>query len=157
MERISQWCTAVSLVSVLSSVVILLLPESSTKKAFKVLLSVMLVYTVFSPLSDGFDKISLDEMFSFSRGTYELEEYENFTLLTAAESETEKYIITFAESINADISCEVACSYEEAAIRVKSVEISGEIDKEQEARIKEELNKLTDGKTNIIFTGDRYD
>ena len=57
MDKIRQWTLAVSTISMISGILLFIVPKSTQKNCFKVIVSIILIYSVIHPLigSKGID------------------------------------------------------------------------------------------------------
>lgn len=160
MEKINSWCRIIALISLLSSVLLLVVPESRIKKAFKTLLSFILIYAFISPLSN------IDADFSFvdnylsgvSSDSQEkiINDYQYYPVIQAGEAELEIYFNDIISKCGAQGKCEVICNYEEERILIKEVIIHGLIGEKERNLITDEVRKVGDEETIISFSGEEY-
>ncbi len=155
MEKITSWCKIISLISIMSSVVLLLLPESKSKNAFRTLFSFIMIYSFVMSFSDteaDFTKVSHYLNISENKNGYEYyEKYSSYPAISAAESETEKYFNNFISSSAFEGSCKAVCISESDKISVSEIIFSGSFDEYEKNIIKEEVRRVCGEKASIIF------
>ena len=155
MEKIALWCKFIALISILSSVSLLVLPEGKSKKAFKALIAIITVYSFATPFTDTeIDFSHFNEYFNTAKNSVlseSLESYENYPLISAAESETEIYFSNLLSSVGVNASCEAVCDIEEDEIVLREICFKGELDESLKRMITEEVHKIYGEETTIIF------
>lgn len=160
MEKINSWCKIIALISLLSSVILLVIPESRIKKAFKTLLSLILIYTFISPLSNVDADFSFIDNFltgtSISSQEEIISEHQYYPVIKAGEAELEKYFDEIISKCGAKGQSEVICKYEEDRLVIKEVIIHGLTGEEERRFITDEVRKIGDEKTTISFSGEEY-
>lgn len=159
MDKISAWCKMITLISILSSVLMLVLPEGKSKKAFKMLFSFIIIYSFVSTLSEirtDFSHISkyFDD-WENSAVSEDFNDYENYPIISAAESETEKYFNDLLSNIGMEGYCEAVCDTEAGRIILLEIYINAKADESQKKTIAEEVVKIYGEETTIIFSGEQ--
>lgn len=160
MDKINSWCKLIALVSILSSVFLLVLPESKSKKVFKSLLSLILIYTFVSPLTST--KIDFSSVGAYFSGTFSAqtdesyEEYKNYPIITASESELERYFNDFLSSLGIEGECEATCEFLHDKIVFKELKIAGVLSDDDKEALNDEVKKIGDENTLIYYTGEEY-
>ena len=160
MEKISQWCKLIAVFSIITSAVTVILPESMCKKTTNFLMSVMLIYSLVLPFSEAVTDIDISSYFNkvkHSDESAQMAEYENYALEFAAETETEKYLNEFLLRSDIRVECKVSCSYENDAVRINKVTVSGSLRYCEKEKISEEIRRISGDEVIINFTGDEYE
>ncbi len=157
MEKLNLWCRLVASVSVISSLMSLVIPESSIKKTFNTLMCIILVFSLIHPLSGGktsvlsfADKIN---GFDFKNRDTEINDYSQIALIYAAETEAEKYI----ENLIGKCKCKVICNYDGETVQIVNINIEGEFDDGEIMDYYTEIIKICGDCTVIEFNGERYE
>lgn len=156
MEKIKQWAILVSAVSIVSGVLISLLPKGKLKAAYKSLVGVIMVYALLSPIfgTKGLD-FSVDEYLS---NNYEVSENIDNYALSAMISSAEKAIVNILKdelsekNIIADV--EAKCILENDEIKLESIVFYGEFSENHKEVIISLAEKLGFEKQTISFTGE---
>lgn len=156
MEKIKQWAILVSAVSIVSGVLISLLPKGKLKAAYKSLVGVIMVYALLSPIfgTKGLD-FSVDEYLS---NNYEVSENIDNYALSAMISSAEKAIVNILKdelsekNIIADV--EAKCILENGEIKLESIVFYGEFSENHKEVIISLAEKLGFEKQTISFTGE---
>lgn len=156
MEKIKQWAILVSAVSIVSGVLISLLPKGKLKAAYKSLVGVIMVYALLSPIfgTKGLD-FSVDEYLS---NNYEISENIDNYALSAMISSAEKAIVDILKdelsekNIIADV--EAKCVLENDEIKLESIVFYGEFSENHKEVIISLAEKLGFEKQTISFTGE---
>lgn len=160
MESINLWCKLIALISVVSAVTELIVPENKIKKTYRMLMTFILIFAFVSPLSDNIDSPFFSEDFESSykiRGEEALlSEYTDYALIYAVQSETEKYIKETLILSELNIDCDVRCICENGVIKINSIEFSGEINDESKHSVFIKISGICDKDTKFIFNGEEY-
>ncbi len=151
----------VSLVSAMSSVFILILPESRQKKAFSTFSIVVLVFSLIYPMSKSPEKsFDFSDIFSLLENKSiedEIIESENYLLLSAVSSETIEYLEKSFSEYGIECKCEVDCIYEKDTILIKSISVNGDFSAEQNSIIAFEIYEVAGEKVEIVINGEIYE
>ncbi len=157
MEKLNLWCKLVASVSVISSLMSLMIPEGSTKKAFNTLMSVILVFSLIYPLNGGKDYVlsfaDKTNFFDLENKETEINDYSHIALIYATQNETKKYI----EKLIGECECEVTCDSDGETVNIVRVSVKGEFDNAKTAEYYTEIMKICGGCTIIEFNGERYE
>lgn len=156
MEKIKQWAILVSAVSIVSGVLISLLPKGKLKAAYKSFVGVIMVYALLSPIfgTKGLD-FSVDEYLS---NNYEVSENIDNYALSSMISSAEKAIVDILKdelsekNIIADV--EAKCVLENDEIKLESIVFYGEFSENHKEVIMSLSEKLGFEKQTISFTGE---
>ncbi len=139
----------------------LVVPEGAVKKAYKTLLTLILVFSLLYPLKGKGVKISdFSEIISgigAEKSENEIEDYKNTAVIAAAEGETERYLEDALLSAGSECTCSVKCDYNGSSITVVSVDIDGKISEEEKAVLYGKIREITDERTELRFNGERYE
>lgn len=158
MEKVSLWCKLIALISILSSVILLILPESKSKKAFKTLLSVVMIYAFISPFSDAeidFTKLHRILSNSYETDTQEtIQDYSYYPLITAVEAETENYFNNLLSDLSIAGECKAVCEMESGNALLKEIIFFCEISESEKEIIKIEAEKVCGKDIIISFSGE---
>ena len=157
MSKIALWCKTIAVIAIVSSLIMLILPESKSKKTFRGLISLIIIYVIINPFADSGPDFSLVYSFDEKNNTSKLKEsfenYEKYPLIITAEDETEKYIDEILKKIGVDGEGEVRCDYVDENIIINEVVIRGNFSSENKRIIKDEIKKICTEETLIIFSG----
>ncbi|MBO5937642.1 MAG: hypothetical protein J6Q79_08565 [Clostridia bacterium] len=123
MDKIRQWTLSVCAVSIISGLLMSVLPKSSQKSFFKVIVSVMMLYTVMQPIisSKGID-FSVDEFLS---DNYQLSEtydkYATSAMIKSAEKAIADTLKNKAYELGIDCNFTCECIEENEQIIVSRI------------------------------------
>lgn len=126
MDKIKQWTLTVSAVSVVSGILLSILPGNKLKSAYKTLVSILLVYAFMLPVISSF---SIDfNIKDYLKDNYKVSEHLDKYALKNALSSAEKAVEkTLHEHFNAKgIECNfsVSCSISDGEIVLSSISVS---------------------------------
>ncbi len=159
MEKISLWCKSIALVSVISSLIMFVVPEGSCKKAFRTLFSFIMIYTVVSPLIGQKPDFSFIKDYSEYKTEYNIsdtsEKYDYNPLVSAAESETEKYFASLLDEIGSEGYCEVTYDLESEKLKICEIRFFDVTDYEHKSFLKKETEKIFHDDVIILFSGEQ--
>lgn len=156
MERIKQWAILVSAVSIVSGVLISLLPKGKLKAAYKSLVGVIMVYALLSPIfgTKGLD-FSVEEYLS---NNYEVSEnvdkYALSAMISSAEKAIEGLLDDELRKNNLIADVEVKCVLEDDAIKPESIVFNGTLSENDKKAIMQFSEELGFEKQTISFTGE---
>ena len=148
MDTLKQWCITVSAVSIISGILMYLVPKSSSKSAYRVLISILLLYVLITPFGK-LHKIDYDI-------SKIIPDKEN-TVTDAHEGElyiAQKTYERYIESQLEDIECECICSYSQGELVLQSITIITFVSDEQRVVIFQKLENVGDENTTVLFRGD---
>jgi hypothetical protein len=155
-EKISQWALTLSGVSIVSGILLILLPQNSHKKMFRAIITVIMIYAALQPFvgTNAFDFNISD----FIKDNYEISEdidkYALSGMLRSAEKAIEDILCeqAQAQNIKADFRCK--CEENDGEIAVKDIYVSGNYNDDSKADIENIIISLGFDKSIIIFEGD---
>ena len=155
MESVKQWCITVSAVSIISGVMMCLVPRGASKSTYRVLVGIILLYTMVLPLTNlrEYDFDFSEIIPQSSTDTTDYHEGE----LYVAEKTYEKFIASELGGLVSDIKCECGCIYTNGEIILKSVKIKTRVSQEEEKLILETLRSIINDNTTVRFGGDEYE
>lgn len=156
MDYIKQWVTTISAVSIISGVLISLVPKSTHKTLYKSLTAIILVYAILQPFTSAKkSEINIDD---YLAENYEvsnnIDEYALYSVIDSAEKAIENLFIEEAEKVN--IHCNVTCSCEvkKNEIAVRKLIISPKQSKESIQSIYDIAQSLGIDTKVIVFEGE---
>ncbi len=120
MDKIRQWTLTVSAVSIVSGVLISLLPENMNKSYFKVIASIILIYAALQPFI-GSNSIGF-EIDDFLKDNYQVSEnldrYAVNSMLSSAEKAIEDLFLEKAEKsgLKLNFNCECVLNGNEISV-----------------------------------------
>lgn len=159
MEKIRQWTIMLSSVAVVSGVLVALLPKSSHKNLYKVIVSIVLIYALLLPLTEAYDfDFNISD---YLRDNYAVSEnidmYAQNTLLRSAEKTING--ILSDESLKADISCEfiTECEVVDSNVEVIRITVNNVADESKKSKIVELIVTLGFDEKIIVFAGEEYE
>lgn len=146
MDNIKQWTITVSAVSILSGILLSVLPESSHRKLYKVMVVVILIYGVFQPFSTA-ERVCFD-IGDYLSENYRVSENTDKYAINAMRSSAEKAIesLLAQETENSGIKCTFSCECEVSDTEIKVVKITVATDAEED-----EKNTITDIASSLGF------
>ncbi len=160
MEQLNLWCKIVSSVSVISAVFMLVVPESKIKKAFKTLLTLILLFSLLFPFKTGDIVLSsfADKITSFHANNYkaEINDYKDIAVIYASQTEIENYLTETFSVSGIDCDCRVICDYDGEKIHIVKIEIEGDLSDEEKKFMCFKINEISDEETEVIFNGEQY-
>lgn len=153
MDKIKQWTLTVSAVSVISGILLSLVPGGKLKPAYKTLVSILLVYTFMLPVISS---LSLDfNIEDYLKDNYKVSENFDKYALENAVSSAEKAV---KETLNnyfksQDIQCDfiVQCDINDGEISVGKIYI---ISREEKSKIISLMKEIGFEEEIIEFKGD---
>ncbi len=156
MDNIKQWVVTLSTISIISGVLISLLPKSSHKTLYKSLTAIIMVYAVLQPLTYT-KKLQLNiddylyENYSISNS---LDDYAISSVVNSAETAIENLFIEEAEKL--EINCNFQCSCEEKnnEITVTKLTVTPKLTPEDKEEIYNIVKSLGVNTEVIVFEGE---
>lgn len=156
MKDIKQWAIMISAVSIISGVLISILPKSSHKNLFKTITGILLLYSAITPIlgADGIDfniKEYLDDNYAVSEN---IDKYAIYSVVDSAEKAIEDILLKEAQSRN--ISCRFICKCDviDEKLVLKGITITPELSDENIKIIEEIAESLGFDKSIISFKGE---
>ena len=123
MDKINNWALTVSAVSVISGLLLYIVPKSSQKKYFRVIVTIILVYASFLPFvsAEGIDFNIGDFLSDNYQVSEKLDKYALNSMVQSAEKAIENLLTDKAEKAGFTCRFECNCEIINDDISVKSV------------------------------------
>ncbi len=156
MDKIKQWALIISAVSIVSGILLSLIPKGNLKPAFKTLSTVILVYAFFFPLIDinGVD-FNIGEYLS---DNYELSEsldkYAEQSIINSAEKAVEDLLTDSAEKEGINCKIKVTCDVMDSEMIISNITVRGEVSEEEKKTIRQIGSELGLDEAVIEFVGE---
>lgn len=155
-EKISQWALTLSGVSIVSGILLVLLPHNSHKKMFRAIITIIMIYAALQPIvgTNAFDfNISdfIKDNYKVSEG---VDKYAIIGMLRSAEKAIEDILSEQAQAQNIQAEFRCKCEEKDSEITVKCIYVTGNYSDNSKADIKNIITSLGFDKSTIIFEGD---
>lgn len=150
MEKIEQWCTVISLLSIISALLLSLLPENDLKKSFRVIASIVIIYAAFNSLYEIKSEIGFLDSFNFEN-EFSLSSESQDILLEEYEIIIEKAIENKLYENGINIKCESIIYYEGESYIIEKIIIEGELSADEKEAVKIILEDVINNETIIQF------
>lgn len=156
MDKIKEWAVVISAVSVISGVLLSVVPEGKLRPAYKTLISIVLVYCIMLPLINSW---SIDFSFEeYLRDNYEVSEnYDKYALqsvISSAQKAVEETLSEYSEEINIPCNFDVKCEFSEEQVFVSEIAVIGADTAEIKDKITAMIIELGFEKEIIKFKGE---
>lgn len=159
MEKIRQWTIMVSSVAVVSGVLVALLPKSSHKNLYKVMVSIVMTYALLLPLTETYDfEFNISDYLHDNYAVSEnIDKYAQNTLLGSAEKTINGILVD--EATKVDISCEfiTECELIDSNVEVIRITVKNVADQNEKSKIFEMIVALGFDEKIIVFAGEEYE
>ncbi len=156
MGTIKQWVITVSTVSIISGILISVLPKSTQKTLFKSIVSVLMIYAFLLPIVKAQKiKFNIDDYLSDNyRISNDANEYALLSIVSSAEKAIENLLDEEAEKqkINCKFICK--CEVTDDAITVKKLTVKPEQNKFDVKKIYEIADSFGINTEVIVFEGE---
>ena len=156
MDNIKQWVVTLSAISIISGVLISLLPKSSHKTLYKSLTAIIMVYAVLQPLTYT-KKLQLNiddylyENYSISNS---LDDYAISSVVDSAETAIENLFIEEAEKLEIDCNFQCSCEEKNNEITVTKLTVTPKLTPEDKEEIYNIAKSLGVNTEVIVFEGE---
>ena len=156
MDNIKQWVVTLSAISIISGVLISLLPKSSHKTLYKSLSAIIMVYAVLQPLTYT-KKLQLNiddylyENYSISNS---LDDYAISSVVDSAETAIENLFIEEAEKLEIDCNFQCSCEEKNNKITVTKLTVTPKLTPEDIEEIYNIAKSLGVNTEVIVFEGE---
>ena len=126
MSDMKQWAVNLSVISILSGLLLALLPQSTHKKVFKVVVSILLIYASILPFigSKSIDFNLSDYMKDNYQVSENTDKYALSAIVRSAEKTIENILTEKAESENLKLDFKCYCEIVDDAIEIKKISVS---------------------------------
>ena len=126
MSDMKQWAVNLSVISILSGLLLALLPQSTHKKVFKVVVSILLIYASILPFigSKSIDFNLSDYMKDNYQVSENTDKYALSAIVRSAEKTIENILTEKAESENLKLNFKCYCEIADDAIEIKKISVS---------------------------------
>ena len=125
MDIIKQWTIVISTVTIISGVLISLLPESSHKNLYKTIVGIVLLYTFIQPIIGGnnIDFKVTDFISDNYKVSENIDKYALSSMVNSAENAIEELLVQEATNKNIDCTFTCRCAVENEQIVVKEIRV----------------------------------
>lgn len=156
MDTIRQWVITVSVVSVISGVLMSLLPKSNNKNLFRSIAGVIMIYTFLQPLIGTQSlKINISDYLSDNYSISEsIDEYADLSIISSAEKAIENLLTQEAEKLKISCSFTCRCKVENEKIHINSITVKPKPDENSIKKIYEIADSLAIERNAIVFEGE---
>lgn len=157
MNEIRQWVLTISAVSIISGILISLVPKSSYKNLYKTIIGLVLVYTFLQPFIDSKDidfNIN-DYLFDNYSVSENADKYAQASIIRSAEKAIEEILIEESEALKIECTFKCSCKIKNEEIIVEQISVKFKTDKEDKKSIEELTEKLGFDKTVLVFEGEQ--
>jgi hypothetical protein len=156
MYKINQWTLTICAVSIISGILLYIIPKSNQKNLFKVIVSTILVYSVIHPLigSKGID-FRIDDFLSDNYQVSEnLDNYALNSMLSSAEKAIEELLE--AEATENKISCNFKCEciIENNEIAIKKILVKSFLTDSEKDLIIDIITEFAFDESVVTFEGE---
>lgn len=157
MDKIKQWSLTVSAISILSGVLISLLPKSSHKNLFKTITGIILIYAVMQPIIGGSGvNFKIGEFISDNYTVSEnIDKYARSSIVDSAEKAIENLLSEEAAKIEVNCKFKCRCKIEDNKIKVELISVTPALDTEDAEKIRNISETMGFDKDIIIFEGEK--
>ncbi len=156
MDKIKQWTLIISAVSIVSGILLSLIPKGNLKPAFKTLSTVILVYAFFLPLIDtnGVD-FSIDEYLNDNYEVSEsLDKYAKQSIISSGEKAVEDLLADSAEKEGVECEFKVTCEVTDSEMIISKITVRGEVSENEKNIIRRIGSQLGFDEAVIEFEGE---
>lgn len=156
MDKIKNWALTVSAVSIISGVLLTLLPKGAHKRFYQVLTCIVLIYAFIQPfaVSDGLD-FNLE---SFLKDNYSvssnIDSYANSAVITSAEKAIEELLADETKAQNQNCVFDCRCKIENNEIVLEALTVKSTSENYDREAVCEIMESLGFSRDKIIFEGE---
>ena len=156
MDKIKQWCLTISAISILSGVLVSLLPESGHKNLFKTVVGIIMIYAVILPLTDGKGvDFNIEEFIVDNYSVSEdIDKYALSSMVDSAEKAIENLLSEEAEKSGIDCKFKCRCIVKDNKIEVEEISVTTDINENEIMVIENISESMGFSKDKIIFEGE---
>lgn len=156
MDKIRQWTLTVSAVSVISGVLLSLLPEKMNKSYFKVVTSIILIYAIVQPLtgSYGYGFNANDYLKDNYQVSEDLDKYAVNSIISSAEKAIENLYSDKAEENGLNINFDCECNITNNEITVEKIKAYPTDNSEERRLVEAWTEEFGFDKSIVVFEGE---
>lgn len=151
MDKLQLWCKGFSAVTIISGVLLALLPSGKLTSSFKTLTAIILTVMFVSPLVD----IKNTDLYALNifddKKLSEVSDEVNCNQYLFAERTVENEIDKLLNNSGLNISCDVIISDTDKNFLIEKIIINGKYDETEKSLIENKINELFKEKMNIEF------
>lgn len=156
MDKIKQWTLVLSAVSVLSGLILAIIPHSASKKLFKTIVTVVLIYMALQPIIGikGVD-FNIDDYLKDNYSTGEkTDKYAISAMISSAEKAIENLLTENSETAGLNYIFECRCYEAGGEIKVEKIYISPKPPEADMPEIKRIIKSLGFDESMIAYKGE---
>ena len=153
MDKIRQWTLTLSAISIISGLILVILPQGTNKKLFKVIVSVIMIYAALQPIigMEGIDFNIGDYLKDNYRVSENIDKYALSAMINSAEKAIENLLAEKAEEMNLNFTFSCVCSEADGEISVEKIIVSPKADENEKEIIESIIESLGFDKSIIIY------
>ena len=155
MDKIRQWAILISSVTIISGVLVSLLPKGSHKNLYKTIIGIVILYAFIQPVMGGNDiDFKVSDFLIDNYGVSEnIDKYALLSMVSSAERAIENLLSEEAIKNNIECSFTCKCKVENEQIVVDEITVKN-LKAEDYQRIKDVVRALGLSENIIKFTGE---
>lgn len=154
MREIENWSKIISIVTIISGVLVSLIPKSKLTSAYKTMVAILLIYLFISPFSSLIKNIN---SVSFRAPDYiedDMLSIANEPIFETAETIINDKIEAVLSEKGYNIKCAVSLNENDSHIHIDEIIIYGNFSKNEKANIKEIISDFLETAYEIKFSGE---
>lgn len=159
MDKIKQWALILSLISIISGLILAVVPYSTHKKIFKTVISVIMIYSALQPLI-GIKGVNfnIDDYLKDNYDTScEMDKYALRAMISSAERAVEDLLSEKAESAGLNLIFDCRCYENNGEIKIERIYISPPVDETLKGEVDNIIESTGLDKHLITYIGDSYE
>lgn len=153
MEKIKSQIIIIVIVTIVSTVLLCVVPQGKLRSAFKILCALVIVYSIIAPFASfDFDSLDFDSLFEKEEQRELYSNQSNDAALMAANEGFERAAEGLLKENGYEIeSIEAECAIEEDEVILKRLTIYGPFKSDEQSKLSEILRQITGENTEIVY------
>lgn len=153
MDKIKQWTLTLSAISIISGLILVILPQDTNKKLFKVIVSVVMIYAALQPIISmkGIDLNIGDYLKDNYQVSENIDKYALSAMINSAEKAIENLLAEKSEELNLKFTFSCVCSETDGEISVEEIIIFPKADENEKEILESIIESLGFDKSIIIY------
>lgn len=156
MKHIENWSKAICIVTIISGVLVSVIPKNKLSSAYKTLVAILLLYLFLSPVNSLIDDIS---SFSFNSSAYDENEMYSIAdvpIIESGETALSETITSLLYENGYKAKCKVKLTKRDDLYSA-DIFLYGKFNDEEQTEIKNILSNSIDAEMQISFSGEVYE
>ncbi len=156
MKNIENWSKAICMVTIISGVIVSVIPKNKLSSAYKTLVAILLLYLFINPISSLIDDISSFSINSASYNEQQIYSIADTQVIDSGEIALSEKIESLLSENGYETSCDAVLTEVEDQVYSADIVIYGKFTEPEQADIIKIISEEVDTEIHISFSGEEH-